>query len=283
MRAIVCRVPRFIDLDDATVLALEHHETHAHAIPNREVRDQGDALALYDPRDPDPFFNRMVSIRWPSDPGRFDHRLGEAMTFFGLLLRAPHFWPSPDHASPRDLVARLLAHGFRDVGGGHLMVHARPQDLLPVRPGELDGGVTLTAIRRPADAANGDLDDIAGVLAGSFGAEPGRAAELAADLRLTLDDARVTLVLARVDGRPASVAKATTFDGLTYLSSIGTDEPFRGRGLGGLVTRHAIATGGGRASRYAYLGVFSGNAPALRLYERLGFASTGEAPDLLLG
>ena len=26
----------------------------------------------------------------------------------------------------------------------------------------------------------------------------------------------------------------------------------------------------------------SGNLPALRLYERLGFASIGEAPDLLL-
>jgi hypothetical protein len=29
--------------------------------------------------------------------------------------------------------------------------------------------------------------------------------------------------------------------------------------------------------------VSSGNLPALRVYERLGFASIGEAPDLLLG
>ena len=31
-----------------------------------------------------------------------------------------------------------------------------------------------------------------------------------------------------------------------------------------------------------YLGVFSGNHAALRVYDRLGFASIGESPDLLL-
>jgi ribosomal protein S18 acetylase RimI-like enzyme len=31
-----------------------------------------------------------------------------------------------------------------------------------------------------------------------------------------------------------------------------------------------------------YLGVHSGNTAAMRLYERLGFASVGESPDMLL-
>jgi RimJ/RimL family protein N-acetyltransferase len=31
----------------------------------------------------------------------------------------------------------------------------------------------------------------------------------------------------------------------------------------------------------AYLGVFSGNEAAIRLYSRLGFATVGESPDLL--
>ena len=276
-------MPRFIDLDDATVLALERHETHAHALPSREVRDQGDALVLFDRRDPDPFWNRMVSVRWPVAPAAFDHRLTEAIAFFGILLRTPHLWPSPRHSSPRDLVERLRQHGFRDIGGGHLMLLEHPAAVRPIHPSELARGVTLTGIRHAADACEGDVQDIARVLAESFGALPERAAELASDLLIGLDDPRVALALARVDGEPAAVAKATTFDGLTYLSSIGTREEFRGRGLGELVTRHAIVTGGGRESRYAYLGVFSGNAPALRLYERLGFASIGESPDLLLG
>jgi ribosomal protein S18 acetylase RimI-like enzyme len=106
--------------------------------------------------------------------------------------------------------------------------------------------------------------------------------ELAADLRGTLDDPRVALVLVRVDGVPAAVAKATSFDGLTYLSSIATRSAFRGRGLGGFATRHAVAIAGGASAGIVYLGVFAGNVPAIRLYERLGFASGGEAPDLLL-
>jgi ribosomal protein S18 acetylase RimI-like enzyme len=269
-------------LDDATVRALERHETRAHAIPRREVKDQDDCLVLFDPRDPDPFWNRMVSVRWPVEQPAFDRRLADALAFFAILRRAPHVWPSPVHSSPPDLADRLRAHGFRDVGGGHVMVLPDPGRLPPVRPDELGTGVTLTAIGRSADAAGTDLDDIAGVLAGSFGAAPGRAAELAVDLRLTLDDARVTLVLARVDGAPAAVAKATAFDGFTYLSSIGTIDAFRWRGLGGFVTRQAIALGGGLDSRLAYLGVWSGNHTALRLYGRLGFASIGESPDMLL-
>ncbi len=275
-------VTRHIELDDATVLALERHETHAHSIPSREVRDLGDALMLHDPRDRDPFWNRMVSLRWPTEPAAFDARLAEAVVLFGILQRSPHVWPSPIHSTPPDLVARLRAHGFADAGGGHVMVLRDPATVVSVRPTELPPATTLTAMTRASDAAAGDIEDVALVLAESFAAAPGRAAELAADMHRTLDDPRIALVLARVDGEPAAAAKATTFDGLTYVSSIGTRDAYRGRGLGGLVTRHAIVAGGGRASRMAYLGVFSGNGPAIRLYDRLGFRSIGEAPDLLL-
>ena len=83
------------------MLAIERHETDAHAIPSREVRDLGDALVLHDPRDPDPFWNRMARVRWPSDPAAFDRRLTESMALFLVLGRRPHVWPSPVHAEPR--------------------------------------------------------------------------------------------------------------------------------------------------------------------------------------
>jgi ribosomal protein S18 acetylase RimI-like enzyme len=275
-------VTRHLAIDDETLRALERHETIAHAIPRRDVRDLGDAYLLYDPRDTEPFWNRMVSLRWPAEQSAFDHRLTEALALFALLSRTPHVWPSPVHSQPADLVARLQANGFGDVGSGHVMVLPDPASVPAVRPTELGAGVTLSAIRTAADARDGDLDDIGSVLAASFGAPPSRGPELAADLGLTLDDERVLLALARVDGEPAAVAKATTFDGFTYLSSIGTRAPFRGRGLASLVTRHALAAAGG-ASDWAYLGVWSGNEPALKVYERLGFVSLGESPDLLLG
>ena len=255
---------RFVDVDEPTLLALERHETEAHALPRREIRDLGDALLLTDPRDADPFWNRLARVRWPAERAAFDQRLAETMALFGVLARTPHVWPSPVHGRPADLILRLRALGFRDIGGGHLMIRPAPGDASPVAPAELGRGVELRVIGAPADASPGDLDDIGRVLAESFGAATSRGPELAADLAITLDDPRVLLVLARVDGEPAAVAKATTFDGLTYLSSIGTREPFRGRGLARLVTRHAMALAG-RESRFAYLGVWSGNAPALRV------------------
>ena len=104
--------------------------------------------------------------------------------------------------------------------------------------------MTVAGICRASDAGDGDVDDIAAVLAESFGALPDRAGELAADLHRTLGDPRIALALIRVDGVAAAVAKATSFDGFTYLSSIGTRARFRGRGLAGLATRHAVAIGG---------------------------------------
>ena len=262
--------------------AIERHELLAHAIPSRETRDLGDALLLHDARDRDPFWNRLQAVRWPEDPAAFDHRLAETLVLFALLGRQPHIWPSPVHAGPRDLALRLQGNGFVDIGGGHLMVMADPHAAPPVRPGEPPAGVTLQTIAHPEDVRPGDLEEAGFVLATSFGAPPGRAPELASDLVSTLPDRRVVLVLVRIDGAPAAVAKATTFGGWTYLSSIGTLPGYRGRGLAALATRQAIASAASIEPGRAYLGVFSGNDTAIRLYERLGFRSVGESPDLLL-
>lgn len=245
---------------------------------------------LFDPRDPDPFWNRLASVRWPDDRVGFDARLAEALVLFATLDRVPHIWPSPSHGLPADLPERLEAHGFRDVGGGHLMILAEPTACRPVQPREVRAGVTVHVISRSADAGPSDADDTGIVLAQSFGALPGREADLADDIRAGFDDPRVDIVLVRVDGEPAAAAKATTFDGMTYISSVGTRATFRGRGLAGLATRGAVAAAatdpggqrGGGASGLIYLGVHSGNAPALMLYQRLGFASIGESPDMLL-
>jgi ribosomal protein S18 acetylase RimI-like enzyme len=271
-----------LQIDETTMRALERHETAAHAIPRREVLELGHAVVLHDPSDAEPFWNRMAAVRWPEDGDAFDQRLVEMLALFAALSRQPHVWPPPVHGTPRDLVQRLEASGFVDVGGGHVMVLHRPELCGPLAPGEAGRGVTVHGIRTAADAGPGDLDEVGLVLAESFETPEARASELADDLRATLDDPRVAIVLVRVDGEPAACAKATTFGGMTYLSSIGTRQAFRGRGLGGYATRHAVAIGRGREPGLVYLGVFSGNAPALRLYERLGFVSLGESPDLLL-
>ena len=262
---------------------LAWHEARAHALIGREVRDLGDAVLLYDDTDREPFWNRLAGVAWPDAAGPFDRRLTEALALFAGLDRIPHVWPMPGYDEPADLTERLLSHGFEDHGGGIVMV-LDPERIPAARPTPNGAGVTVERLHRLAgkpalEAARA----IAAVLVASFAVEPERrvAIELEAVQGLTTDAYHV--ILARVDGVPAAVARRTSFAGATYLSSIGTDPAFRGQGLGRLVTALAVADSVAAASRWTYLGVFEENAIARGLYGSLGFVTVGGvAPDLLL-
>ena len=109
-------------IDAATMRRLLLHEARIHAIPGRDLRDLDDAILLHDAAEAEPFWNRLEGLRWPSDPGAFDRRLTEALVLFASLGRSPHIWASPLYDAPTDLVARLLANGFRDLGSSHVML-----------------------------------------------------------------------------------------------------------------------------------------------------------------
>jgi RimJ/RimL family protein N-acetyltransferase len=269
-------------VDAPTLRFLERHETRAHAATGREVVELPDAIALFDPADPEPFWNRAASLRFPTDADAFDRRLTELLALFAVRQRTPHVWPSPAWNQPADLVDRLVANGFRDAGGGFLMVLADPSLSPPVEPDEPSPEVTLEQLT-PGDAPIESIRDAATILAESFATEPWQRDDIVADLAQALGDPAVAVVLARVDGEPAAMAKATTFDRASYLASIGTRPRFRGRGLAALVTRMATVHGLAQGARWVYLGVFSENETAVRLYRRLGFEPIGDAaPDLLL-
>jgi ribosomal protein S18 acetylase RimI-like enzyme len=120
------------------------------------------------------------------------------------------------------------------------------------------------------------------VLAESF-AVPERRESIEMETVAMFDAPGLHACLIRIDGEPAAAAKRSTFDGASYLSSIGTRPAFRGRGLGRLVTAIVAADAVAAGSEWTYLGVFAENATAIRLYEGLGFTSLGgPAPDLIL-
>jgi hypothetical protein len=260
------------------------HEARVHSLPGREIRDLGDAILLHDPIDPEPFWNRVEGVRWPDDADAFDRRLTELLVLFTSLVRQPHVWPSPLHDTPIDLVARLEANGFRDVGGGCVMVLAEPEAARRRAEAPLPPGVRVDRFHGlVGERASDATTDIVTVLLDAFGVDPDRRAGIEAETAASMGHAAFTYYLASIDGNPASVARRATFDGASYLSSIGTTTWARGWGLARAVTAAAALDAAIESSAWTYLGVFNDNDVAKRVYRDVGFVQVGEpCPDLLL-
>ncbi len=271
-------------IDEATMRRLLIHEARVHAMPSRELRDMGDGLLLFDPNEAEPFWNRLEALRWPTDPDAFDRRLAEAMVLFTTLSRQPHIWPSPAYDQPADLVSRLEAHGFRDMGRGCVMVLTDRERALAGAPRPYGPEVSLERLNATAGPPpEATIDAIAAILSEAFDIEDALRPGVRRETVASLGNPAFMHYVVRLGGEPAAVARRATFDGLSYLSSIGTAVWARGRGLGELATATATADAIAAGSDWIHLGVFADNAAAIRLYRRVGFELVGRpAPDLLL-
>jgi ribosomal-protein-alanine N-acetyltransferase len=271
-------------IDAETMRRLLLHEARVHAIPGRDLRDLGDAILLHDPTDSEPFWNRLEGLRWPADPGAFDRRLTEILVLFASLGRQPHIWAAPLHDEPADLVPRLVANGFRDLGPGDVMVLTDPLPARTAAAEAMPDGLTIERLAGlDAPAAGEASRAIVEVLLDAFEVDAARLASIEAETAASLGHPWFTHYLVRLDGRPAAVARRATFDGSSYLSSIGTASWARGRGIGSLVTRVASADALAAPSDWVYLGVFAENTGATAVYQRSGFERVGEScPDLVL-
>jgi len=181
------------DLDAATMRRLLLHEAEIHALPGREVRDLGDSILIADPKEADPFFNRLEGLRWPSDPDAFDRRLTEALVLFATLGRQPHIWATPLGDEPMDLAERLEANGFRDMGKGDLMALADPRPALDAAKAPLPGGVTIERLSGlTGDALSAGVGDVIDVLLDAFEMSGGIRPTLELETAASLADPRFT-------------------------------------------------------------------------------------------
>jgi ribosomal protein S18 acetylase RimI-like enzyme len=260
------------------VRRLEMHETRAHALrAGRSIRELPDGILLHDELDSDPFWNRLASIRLPIPDRAFDARLDELIVLFSTLDRRPHVWASPGYHRPLDLEERLAGRGWIDLGRGLLMALTDPAQTRAASERPLAGGITLERIagdlgdRRDAVAA-----EVALVSGEAFAVEPDANAVIGDDFLGAVERPGFAAYLVRVDDEPAAIAKATTFDGATYLSTIGTRPRFRGRGLAEIATAAATVDALAAGSEWTYLGVFEANQTARRLYARLGFEDVAD-------
>ncbi len=269
-------------LDPATLRFLEIHQARAVAGAGRCWRDLGDAVLLHTPDDPEPFFNRLSAVRWADDAAAFDRRLAEALVLFATLGRRPYVWTVPGLSTPGDIDRRLAANGFADLGGGYdMLLVLDPRRERPVAvPPELriERWSRSTPAKIPVRAA-----EVALVIADSFGMEPARRPGLEREVGAALASPDFHACLVRWDGEPVATGQRFTFEGASYLSSIGTRPGWRGRGLGGLVSRILAADSLDAGGRYVYLGVHAENETAIAVYRRAGFAILGgRSADMLL-
>lgn len=295
---------RIFDSDLARRLVL--HEARAQQTPARELRDLGDGWLFHDPSDAEPFWNRLIAPIWPSEPAAFDRRLGEVITLFATLGRVPHVRPLPFGGTPADMTRRLTAAGFETMGADLRMVLARHGDgdalvaAMTARVEHAFGEATPVTVSRrelrrelgEGPASSGGRQwaerrrwaaDASLVLADAFGVDTERRVALENDVLACVSRPGCAVLVVSVGGVPAAIARRATTDDGSYLSSIGTRPAFRNRGLGALATALAVRDALRVGSPVVHLAVEADNDRALRLYERLGFATVGEAaPDLLL-
>jgi len=272
-------------IDAAVVRRLLRHEAEVHAIPGRTLRDLGDSILLHDPVELEPFWNRIEAIQWPADATGFDRRLAEIGVLFASIGRQPHFWTLPPYDEPPDLISRLIVNGFEDVGDGLVLASA---DVEPARAAlrrsALPDDVVMERFRGIVGAdASRAAESIVAVLMAAFAVDPERHPGVVAETLASLADPRFMHYLVRRDGMPVAVARRATFDGISYLSSIGAVDAARGLGFGRLVTASAMVDGFDEGNEWVHLGVYADNSPARRLYESLGLAMAGEpGPDMIL-
>ena len=268
-------------LSRETLRSLEIHPARAVAIPGRGWRDLGDAVLLFSASEKEPFFNRLTAVRWPEDRRAFDARLRDTNELFAALGRKPYVWVIPDLSTPRDLIARLAANGFVNQGGGYDMILVREPE--GAREVPLPTGAVLERWNCPsAQDRPGVTRALARVIGESFHIPESRHTNLTAEVELTLQQPSFHAYLLRIDGEPVATGERYSFDGASYLSSIGTRPAWRGRGFGSLITlalaRDSVASG----FDLVYLGVYADNIRAIRLYERLGFATLGSCSAEML-
>ena len=273
--------------DAALARRLLVHEARAQLSLGRELRDLGDGWLLYDPADPEPFWNRLVAPRWPEAPKGFDRRLDEVVTLFATLDRVAHVRPLPVGNEPPDLTDRLLRAGFDRVGGDRRMVLVDPVPCAAAAQAWQDRPAARLAVERHPDGSPGHGSDwaveAARILADAFSVDPLRRVALATDVLACAARRGCSIVVLRDDGDAVAVARRATFGDGSYLSSIGTRPEWRGRGHGTLVTALAVADALAVGSTFVHLAVELDNDRARRFYEALGFAVVGDVvPDLVL-
>jgi GNAT superfamily N-acetyltransferase len=104
-----------------------------------------------------------------------------------------------------------------------------------------------------------------------FGIDPGLAERRRSSLQVNVERGRLRAWIVWLLDEPVAVARLTQADGVAGIHGVGVVPGRRGQGFGSLVTTIATRAGMAIGNRLVWLSVQPDNAPARRVYERLGF------------
>lgn len=193
-----------------------------------------------------------------------DAKIGRAERFYRARDLPPRFQLSPASLPP-GVDAALAARGYAFEEGAQVML-ARAD--LAAEGATAAAGAELHEVG--TQVALEPTGPYLAVLAEVFGRAAEQAPARAAALRAR--GLRPLHVTALLGDAPVAAGLVVVDGALAGLFSVGTLPALRGRGLGASVVRALAGAALDAGARWLYLQVAAGNASAVRLYRRTGFA-----------
>jgi GNAT superfamily N-acetyltransferase len=246
-----------MDLADRIVAAgLEGERVRAEVVEGGEVIELDGLLVAFSNL-PAPELNGTRVVREPGDPSA-------ALEAARAVFRSrghPFFGIEIEVGRHPAMEAAVRAAGLRRVDAWPAM--AAPISRLPVE--RVPAGVEIRHVREEHE-----LGAVRAVEVAAFGT-PAEIAERFVGPKM-LDDARVRMFTAWIDGEPVAEASAYLLDGTVGIFGVGVVESARRRGIGAALTLRAARAFDDRTD----LAWLQPSDMARRMYERLGFLPVSE-------
>lgn len=205
-----------------------------------------------------PGYNYAACLRWG------DRDVPATLEQLRARFVAAGEWPAVVLADgllePVDLPARLAGANWVELERELVMV-TRQQPSVP----HLSGDLRLEAVTPRSAGECQTLEQSV------FGLSDRHVAARTLWLAEAVDSGALRAFLVRLDGVPVASARLSSSDGVAAVSGVGVEANHRGRGLGTLVTSVATRAGLSMGNSIVWLSVDQRNAPAMRLYRRLGY------------
>ena len=191
-----------------------------------------------------------------------DERIARSLAVFAEAGLQPYFRITP-FSQPAGLDEALAARGMETIDDTRVMVASLDAGAALL---DEDGVAPNAATFRAVDG-----DSFAEWVGRQRGSSPEARAAHAERIRQSPVRHRA-LAIFDAEGRTLAGGQVVVEGDLAGLYDVHSIEVVRGRGLARALCRELLRIAAGEGARVAYLQVDAGNAPARRVYERLGFA-----------